>query len=261
MALLGGFVAYPLVKLGIESFGADGGLSNYKAVIESSAGRRALIATVLASALVAVLSVAIGGLLAWYAHTARRAWVRTVLWLALLVPFFIGLVPKNYAMVLLLADNGPINDLLTALGLGPVSMLYTTTAVIAGIVYTLVPFAALCLYGVFVTIDKTLIAAARGMGASRLRVMMTVTLPLAMPGVAAGLALVFATSLGFYVTPILLGGAEAPFMATLIGEYVLAQFDYPLASAASVMLLVAALLVLGVTLLAIGRERLLRVIG
>jgi ABC-type spermidine/putrescine transport system permease subunit I len=230
-------------------------------VIESSAGRRALVATVLASALVAVLSVSIGGLLAWYVHSARRAWVRTILWLALLVPFFVGLVPKNYAMVLLLADNGPINDLLVMLGLGPVSMLYTTPAVIAGIVYTLVPFAALCLYGVFVTIDKSLIDAARGMGASRTRVMLTVTLPLAMPGVVAGLALVFATSLGFYVTPILLGGAEAPFMATLIGEYVLAQFDYPLASAASVMLLVTALLVLGATLLAIGRERLLRVVG
>jgi ABC-type spermidine/putrescine transport system permease subunit I len=230
-------------------------------VIESSAGRRALIATVLASALVAVLSVAIGGLLAWYAHTARRASVRTLLWLALLVPFFVGLVPKNYAMVLLLADNGPIVGLLDALGIGEVKLLYTTGAVIAGIVYTLVPFAAFCLYGVFLTIDQTLLAAARSMGASRARVALTLTLPLAMPGIVAGLALVFAISLGFYVTPILLGGAQAPFMATLIGEYVLAQFDYPLASAASVLLLVTALLVMAVALALVGRQRLLRALG
>lgn len=230
-------------------------------MIESSAGRRALVATVLAAALVAMLSVAIGALLAWYAHGARRGWVRALLWFTILVPFFVGVIPKNYAMVLLLADNGPLNGLLEALGIGPVSLLYTTTGVIAGMVYTMVPYAALCLYGVFLRIDETLIAAARSTGASWSRVAATVVLPLALPGVVAGLTLVFAIALGFYVTPVLLGGAEAPFMATLIGEYVLAQFDYPLASAASVMLLAVALLTIGVVLAAIGRERLLRAVA
>jgi putative spermidine/putrescine transport system permease protein len=237
------------------------GLGNYVAVIESSAGRRALIATVLAAALVAALSVAIGGLLAWYAHSARCGWIRAVLWFTILVPFFVGVIPKSYAMVLLLADNGPLNGLLGELGLGPVNLLYTTTGVIAGMVYTMVPYAALCLYGVFLRIDETLIAAARSTGASWTRVATTVVLPLALPGIVAGLALVFAIALGFYVTPVLLGGAEAPFVATLIGEYVLAQFDYPLASAASVMLLAVALLVIGVALSAIGRERLLRAVA
>lgn len=259
--MLGGFVGYPIVKLAIESVSQGGGLENYAAVIESSAGRRALIATVLAASLVAVASVAIGGLLAWYAHSARRAWVRAALWFTVLVPFFVGVVPKSYAMVLLLADNGPLNSLLGELGLGPVSLLYTSTGVIFGMVYTMVPYAALCLYGVFLRIDVALIAAARSAGASWSRVASTVVLPLAMPGIVAGLALVFAISLGFYVTPVLLGGAEAPFMASLIGEYVLAQFDYPLASAASVMLLATALLVLGAALCLIGRERLLRAVA
>ena len=245
----------------IESLSQGDGLGNYAAVIESSAGRRALIATVLAAALVAVLSVAVGGLLAWYAHSARRGWVRAVLWFTILVPFFVGAIPKNYAMVLLLADNGPLNSLLDELGMEPVSLLYTSTGVIVGMVYTMVPYAALCLYGVFLRIDETLIVAARSTGASWSRVAATVVLPLAMPGVVAGLALVFAIALGFYVTPVLLGGAEAPFMATLIGEYVLAQFDYPLASAASVMLLAVALLVLGIVLRAVGRERLLRAVA
>lgn len=259
--LLGGLVGYPLVNLTIESLSSGDGIGNYAAVLESSAGRRSLIVTTIASAIVAVLSTAIGGLLAWYAHTARRAWVRTVLWLALLVPFFIGTVPKNYAIVLLLADNGPVNELFAAIGVAPVSLLYTSTGVVLGSVYSMVPYAAFALYGVFLTIDRTLVVAARGMGASRLQVTRTVVLPLAMSGVLASLALVFAITLGFYVTPVLVGGAQAPFMATLIQEYVLQQFNYPLASAASVMLLAVAVGVLGLALSVIGRERLTRAAG
>ena len=259
--LLGGLVGYPLVNLTIESLSSGDGIGNYAAVLESSAGRRSLIVTTIASAIVAVLSTAIGGLLAWYAHTARHFWVRIVLWLALLVPFFIGTVPKNYAIVLLLADNGPVNELLAAIGVAPVSLLYTSTGVVLGSVYSMVPYAAFALYGVFLTIDRTLVVAARGMGASRLQVTRTVVLPLAMPGVLASLALVFAITLGFYVTPVLVGGAQAPFMATLIQEYVLQQFNYPLASAASVMLLAVAVGVLGLALSVIGRERLARAAG
>jgi ABC-type spermidine/putrescine transport system permease subunit I len=230
-------------------------------VLESSAGRRALIATVLGASVVAALSVAIGGAIAWALRTSRGAGVRTVLWLALIVPLLMGTVAKNYALVLLLADNGPLNAALDAVGVGRVSLLYTSTAVVIGMTYTLVPFAALTLYGVFLTIDEELIEAARGMGASRLRAALTVTLPLALPGVVASLTLVFTVALGFYVTPVLLGGAEAPFMASLISDYLLSSFDYPLASAASVMLLVTALAIVALALRLIGRERLVRAVA
>lgn len=261
VALLGGLVGYPLVRLTIDSLGSEVDLRSYATVLESSAGRRALIATVLAALLVAALSVLIGGLLAWYARTARSAWVRTALWAALLVPFFMGTVTKNYALVLLLADNGPFNSLLSALGLGPARLLYSSTGVVIGMVYSMAPFAAFSLYGVFLTIDETLVAAARSMGASRIRAALTVTLPLALPGVLASLALVFAISLGFYVTPVLLGGAQVPFMAGLIQDYIFTSFDYELASAASVILLVVGLAVLAISLGLIGRERLLRAVA
>lgn len=261
VALLAGLVAYPLVRLTIDSLGAEVDLRSYATVLESSAGRRALIATVLVSLLVAALSVLIGGLLAWYARSARSAWARTALWVALLVPFFMGTVTKNYALVLLLADNGPLNSALLALGLGPARLLYSSTGVVIGMVYSMTPFAAFSLYGVFLTIDDTLVAAARSMGASRLRAALTVTLPLAMPGVLASLALVFAISLGFYVTPVLLGGAQVPFMAGLIQDYIFTSFDYELASAASVILLVVGFAVLAISLALIGRERLLRAVA
>ncbi len=261
LIVLLGFVVYPLVKLTIDSLSTGEGAGNYAAVIESPAGRRALITTLVAAAIVSVAAVALGGLLAWYIRMTRHNSVRIVLWLAVLVPFWMGTVVKNYSIVILLSAEGPLNKLLEALGLSPLSLLYTTTAVGIGMVYTMIPYAAFSLYGVFLTIDETLLDAAKGMGASRLRVARTVVLPLALPGIVASAALVFAISLGFYVTPVLLGGAQTPFMASYIQDYIFTFFDYPVASAASVILLAVALVTLGLALRAVGRARLVRAVA
>lgn len=261
LAMLAGLVVYPLVKLGIDSLTSGRGIGNYEAVLQSSAGRRALIVTVAASALVSVVAVAFGGLLAWYIRVSRHRSVRALLWLAILAPFWMGTVVKNYAMVIVLSAEGPLDKLLELLGLSPVSLLYTSTAVGIGMVYTMVPYAALSLYGVFLGIDESLLQAARGLGASRLRAIASVMLPLALPGIVAASALVFAISLGFYVTPVLLGGAQTPFMASFIQDYIFTFFDVPTASAASVLLLLIALVVLGSTLALVGRARLRRALA
>src|SRR5690606_444653 len=107
-----------------------------------------------------------------------------------------------YAFVLLFARNGVINGALAALGLEPVSLLYTPTAVIFGITYSLIPFATLAMYAVVSTINPSLVIAARGMGATRFGAMRQVALPLAMPGFVAAGSLVFALSIGFYITPV-----------------------------------------------------------
>src|ERR1700726_4189570 len=88
LAVLLGFVAYPLVKLTIDSLTSGSGIGNYEAVFQSTAGRRALITTVLASVLVSTLAVMLGGLLAWHIRTSRHRAVRAVLWLAVLAPFW-----------------------------------------------------------------------------------------------------------------------------------------------------------------------------
>jgi putative spermidine/putrescine transport system permease protein len=261
LAVLLGFVAYPLAKLTIDSLSTGEGLGNYGAVLESSAGRRALITTVLASVLVGAVAVLLGGLLAWHIRIASSAVVKAVLWLAVLAPFWMGTVVKNYAIVILLSAEGPLDKGLELVGLAPVSLLYTSTAVGIGMVYTMIPYAAFALYGVFLTIDESLLLAARGMGASRARAIVSVLLPLAMPGILASGALVFAISLGFYVTPVLLGGAQTPFMASFIGDYIFTFYAYPIASAASVILLAVALLTLGLTLALVGRGRLRRAVA
>lgn len=261
LLVLGGLVFYPLAKLTIDSLTTGAGLGNYAAVFESSAGRRSLITTFLAAALVSVAAVVLGGLLAWYIRTARGSAVKVMLWLAVLVPFWMGTVVKNYSIVLLLSAEGPLGKLLEALGLGSLSVLYTSVAVAIGMVYTMVPYAALTLYGVFLTVDESLLDAARGMGASRLYAARTVVLPLALPGIVAAAALVFAISLGFYITPVLLGGAQTPFMASFISDYIFTFFNYPVASAASVILLVAAIVTLALALALVGRERLERAVA
>jgi ABC-type spermidine/putrescine transport system permease subunit I len=261
LAVLLGFVAYPLAKLTIDSLSTGQGIGNYEAVLQSSAGRRALIVTVLASVLVGAMAVLLGGLLAWHIRIASSAVVKAVLWLAVLAPFWMGTVVKNYAIVILLSAEGPLDKGLELVGLAPASLLYTSTAVGIGMVYTMIPYAAFALYGVFLTIDESLLLAARGMGASRARAIVSVLLPLAMPGILASGALVFAISLGFYVTPVLLGGAQTPFMASFIQDYIFTFYDYPIASAASVILLAVALLTLGLTLALVGRGRLRRAVA
>ncbi|HEY5287741.1 MAG TPA: ABC transporter permease [Solirubrobacteraceae bacterium] len=258
LAMLLGFVVYPLAKLMIDSLTTGEGLGNYAAVLESPAGRRALITTLLSSVLVSAVAVGLGGLLAWHIKVSKSTLVKAVLWLAVLAPFWMGTVVKNYSIVILLSSEGPLDKGLELLGLAPVSWLYTSTAVALGMVYTMVPYAAFSLYGVFLTIDRSLLDAARGLGASRARAISSVMLPLAMPGILASGALVFAISLGFYVTPVLLGGAQAPFMASYIQDYIFTFYDYPIASAASVILLVLALLTLGLALVLVGRGRLQR---
>jgi putative spermidine/putrescine transport system permease protein len=261
LVLLAIFVLYPLVKLGIDSLTTGNGIDNYAAVFESAAGRRALITTVLGSLLVAVLSVGIGGICAWYIRSTKSSVAKIVLWLAVLTPFWMGTVTKNYAIVLLVAENGALNQLLDAVGLSGVNLLYTSTAVILGMVYTMVPYAAVSIYGALLTIDESLISAARSMGATRARIIRTIVLPLATPGIVASTALVFAISLGFYVTPVLLGGAQTPFMATFIQDRILTFFDYGVASAASVVLLVIAIVILALVVALVGRERLVRAIA
>jgi putative spermidine/putrescine transport system permease protein len=199
--------------------------------------------------------------MAWYLRSVRSGALRALLWVAVLAPFWMGTVVKNYALALLLGREGLINDVLAAVGLGRADLLYTTGAVIAGIAYTMVPYAVFALYGVFTSIDELLLSAARSMGATRAYALRTVMLPLALPGLVASGALVFAISVGFYVTPVLLGGGKTPFMASVIQDNILTYFNFPLASTVSVILLVVALAVLGVALKLVGRERLVRAVA
>jgi ABC-type spermidine/putrescine transport system permease subunit I len=247
-------VVYPLVTLTYDSFTVGDGVGNYVSALTSNAIQRAMWMTLLDSAAVTVLAVVAGASLAWTLRRSRSRIVSALVWAAVLLPFWMGVVVKTYAFALLLAREGLVNGLLDDLGVidEPLQLLYTHTAVILGMTYTMIPYAVLALYPSMSMLDLELLNASEGMGASRRRTFRAVWLPLVKPGLVAAGAIVFAISIGFYVTPVLLGGAQTPFIATVIGDDIFAFFNYPRAAATSVLLLIIAMTVIGLALKAVG---------
>lgn len=253
------FVVYPLVKLAVDAFTqGEGGLSNFAAVFASGAIRNSMVNTMVMSVIVTALCLVLGGTLAWILATPQRAWVKGLVWAAILLPFWMGVIVKTYAWAVLLAKNGVINSFLISVGVvdQPLSLLYTPFAVVLGMTYTMLPYAVLAMYPTISGFNRELLNSARILGSSRTGAMLKIWLPNVMPGLVAAAAIVFAISIGFYITPVLLGGAQVPFMASVIGDDIFSFFNYPRAAASSVVLLVIALVVLLATLRSVGAKAL-----
>lgn len=256
------FVLLPVIKLAMLAFG-NGAAESLGRFLASEANVRVLLLTFRDSLVVAVLTCIIGGAVAWSMHTTRlKAW-RMILWGAVLAPLMMGAVVKNYAFVILLGRYGPLNNLIVGLGLAaePFQLLFTQAAVIAGIVYAMFPFAVLPLYVAFMSIDLDLVAAAENLGSTRLQAIGSVVLPLALPSILASGVLVFVLASGFYVTPLVLGGARSSFVAPIIARALYEFNDFEAAALLSLVLIIAALVVVGAGVVFVGRERIRRALG
>jgi putrescine transport system permease protein len=168
---------------------------------------------------------------------------RDPLLLALMLPFWTGFLMRINAWMGLLADDGWINAVLAWVGIGPLRLLHTEAAMYIGIVYTYLPFMVLPLYTRLSRRDPALEEAAADLGASPWGVFLRVTLPLSLPGVAAGAALVFIPAVGEYVIPELLGGPGAALIGRVLWGEFFANRDWPTASALAVVLLSVLLVV------------------
>ncbi|MPZ87627.1 MAG: ABC transporter permease subunit [Nitriliruptorales bacterium] len=168
-----------------------------------------------------------------YHIATRTAAVRNALLVLVMIPFWSNLLVRTYVWRVLLGSGGPVSQLTEALGLGETRLLFTPAAVLLGLVYGFLPFMILPLYAAIERVDFGLIEAARDLYASGWEAFRRVTLPLSRPGIVAGSILVFAPSLGAYVTPELLGGSKT----TMLGSYVVRQFlsarDWPFGSSLS----------------------------
>jgi putrescine transport system permease protein len=147
------------------------------------------------------------------------------------------------AWIGLLQDDGWINAILVEVGLSPMRLLYTDTAMYIGIVYTYLPFMVLPLYARLSQLDARLLEAAADLGAPPWRVFFSVTLPLSMPGIWAGVLLVFIPAVGEYVIPELLGGPQAQLVGRVLWEEFFQNRDWPTAAAIACALLVLLLLI------------------
>jgi len=179
-----------------------------------------------------------------------------LLMILVLLPFWSSILVRSYAWMVLLGRTGIINQLLLWIGVieAPLKLLNTTFAVYVAMVHVLLPFMILPLFASLRAIDPNLLRAGASLGARPAAVFRRIVLPLSLPGVSAGCLLVFILSLGFYITPALVGGPRDLMMAILI-EQQIDHFHWPIGSALGVVLLAAALAIFAVLTRALRVEQ------
>jgi putative spermidine/putrescine transport system permease protein len=263
IAMVGLFLIFPVIKLVTLATGPPRGVGNFASFFDLTVNLDVLRVTFVDSAIVAVISVALGGVVAWVMSSTTRPFVRMGLVAAIFIPFWMGSVVKLYAFTVLLERLGVVNRFLLDLHLihAPLDLIYNQPAVIVGMVYQLLPYSVLPLFVVFRSIDTDLLKAAEGLGASRARAVRSIVLPLGLPGILASLTIVYVVGLGFFLTPVLLGGATSPFSASFMYDDIFQYFDFTSAAVSAVVLLAGALLVLVVASRFVGREQLRKVLG
>ncbi|MHB1218504.1 MAG: ABC transporter permease [Alphaproteobacteria bacterium] len=163
----------------------------------------------------------------------RRALLMTLV----MVPFWTSILVKSYAFTVILGQHGAVNSILAWSGLPTVKLLFNRIGVIIGMGHYLIPFMVFPILNSLLAQPPDLAKAARVMGAGKLRIFWRVTLPLSMPGVMAGFLLSMILSLGFFVTPALLGGRKDMMMANLVDMYTRETLDWTMASAIAMILL------------------------
>src|SRR5579875_1379414 len=244
IVVLGVFFFYPLVTLVIKSFTEPHpGAANYTGLLHDGSSVPVLIRTLYTSLIIAGCGLVIAYPYA-YVMTRVGPRARGLLTLVVLLPFWTGLMARNFAWYLLEGRGGLIENALGAVGIHGVVLLGSVAGVTVAMVQVMLPYMVLPLYSAMSSIDRRLLDAAGSLGASRITAFRTVYIPLSIPGVLAGFSLVFILSLGFYITPSLLGSSQQALVSQAIGTRVTQLLDFPGAGALGTVLLVITLLVL-----------------
>jgi ABC-type spermidine/putrescine transport system permease subunit I len=171
-------------------------------------------------------------------HTSGK--VKTAILILVLIPFWTNILVRMFAWLAILGRNGVINSNLVAMGVidEPISLLYNYFAVVLGMTHYMLPFMILPIYSVMAAIPANLTDAAANLGATPFRAFLRVFLPLSLPGVGAGCLLVFILSLGFFITPALMGGPQDTMFAQIIEIQINQMLNWGFAAALSTILLV-----------------------
>ncbi len=252
------FFVVPVVALLLRSVTEPQlGLSNYMALLGSSTYLKIFFNTFLVSAVVTVISLLIGFPVAW-ALAIMPGRLASVIFAILLLSMWTNLLARTYAWMVLLQRTGLVNKMLIGMGLidKPLALVNNLVGVTIGMTYIMLPFIILPLYGVIRKIDPAILQAAALCGATRSQALVRVLLPLTVPGIAAGALMVFVMSLGYFVTPALLGGTSNMMLAELIAQFVQSLVNWGMGGAAALVLLVVTLTLYAVQLRFFGDQRL-----
>jgi putative spermidine/putrescine transport system permease protein len=245
------FYVYPIGRvLWLSVTEPTPGLQNFELLATSASIQKMLLTTLRISVLTTLITLVLAYLVSYaLVHAGER--VRRWMFLGVIVPLWISVLVRAFAWFILLRREGLINNVLMAGGLidTPLSLIWNETGVMIGMVHYMLPFGILPIYANMRDIDQRCLAAARGLGASRGMAFRQVFLPLSMPGVIGAAILVFMFSLGFFVTPALLGGGKT----LMIAEYIKVQILEIVRWGVGTMLAVTLLAVIGILLAVLGR--------
>ena len=239
----------PLARLFSLAFTDEGGaVANFGMLAESDVYRRVMLNTFVVALAVTLITVVLAWPVAYALSRLNGFWFALALY-GVLFPFWISVLVRTFSWMILLERNGPINRLLQGLGITdqPLALLFNDTGVMIGMVHVLLPYAIMPLYAAMSRIDRRLLLASDGLGAGLLDTFRRIYFPLALPGLLGGATFVFLLSLGFFITPALLGGANAITLSMLIASFVTDRLAWSLAAAASLVLLAVVLALLGLT--------------
>ncbi len=216
-------------------------LTNYTRLLDPLYAK-VMLYTLYVGVATTVLCILIGYPLAYYIARAPSR-QRSLLLFLILLPFWTNFIIRMYAWILILREGGILDTVLQFLHITrtSLSILYTPTAVMIGMVYEFLPFMVLPLYTSLEKVENSLLEAAADLGAPPWKAFLRVTLPLSVPGMVAGTILTFIPALGMFVVPDLLGGAKTILIGNVIRNQFLTARDWPFGAAASMILLILTL--------------------
>ncbi len=222
---------------GLKDFFAALSAENYKTLFSDSLYAWSYLKSLQVATISTVILLLIGYPVAYALARAPRRW-QGVLVLMVVLPFWTSFLIRVYAWINVLQHDGLLNRALLALRIidAPVTWLATDTAVYLGIVYSYFPFMVLPLFAALERMDDTLLEAAADLGSPPWRTFFQVTVPLSLPGIAAGSLLCFIPIVGEFVIPDLLGGSQSPMIGQTIWIEFFGNKDWPTASAVAVVL-------------------------
>lgn len=218
--------------------GAGFTLDNYAAFLGSSFHLEFLLRSLWIATYCTAITLVLGYVIA-YAMYRSSPRARLIAGTILIIQFFTAYVIRTYAVMLVIGKTGILNQTLLAAGFvdAPLRLLFTQTGVAIGMVMVSLPFMVFPIFNSLQSVPANLEIAAMSLGATRLRIFWEVIFPLTIPGVAAGVILVFLFELTSYIVPGVLGGGYVDMMANLIYAKAMQSFDYPFAAAAAMIML------------------------
>jgi putative spermidine/putrescine transport system permease protein len=230
-------------------------LDNYVRLLGDPFYLKVIWKTLQLGLIVTAITLLLGYPLAFFLARTRSKF-KNILTYLVFMPLMVGIVVRAYGWIVILGHEGALNNLLIGLGFleRPFRFLYTSHAVVVGLIEVLLPFMVMPLLSSIEKIDPHVEEAARALSATRLQTFRRVTLPLSLPGIVSGSLMVFSLTITAYALPALLGGAKVKMISALAYDAMLVGYNWPFGSAIGIVMIVVSSVIVYVYLRVMGRQ-------